>query len=106
NYPLSVVVVPGSELSLEIVHYATRIDGPAAARLLERLEGLLHAFAGTLDLPQISLGDLPALLDGERQALLLEHNDTSSGDVRDVSLPELFAAVAVAHPEAPAVVEE
>jgi amino acid adenylation domain-containing protein len=106
NYPLSVVVVPGSELSLEIVHDATRIDGPAAARLLERLEGLLHAFAGTLDLPQISLGDLPALLDGERQALLLEHNDTSSGDVRDASLPELFAAVAVAHPEAPAVVEE
>ncbi|HKH47032.1 MAG TPA: amino acid adenylation domain-containing protein [Thermoanaerobaculia bacterium] len=102
NYPLNLVVVPGPELSLEVLCDSRRIDAPAAVRLLERLTGALRAFAAD---PERRVGEVPLLLEGERHQLLLEWNDTAAGFPREASLPALFAAVAAAMPEAPAVVE-
>src|SRR5215210_4809980 len=102
NYPLNLVVVPGPELSLEVLCDSRRIDAPAAVRLLERLTGALRAFAAD---PERRVGEVPLLLEGERHQLLLEWNDTAAGFPREESLPALFAAVAAAMPEAPAVVE-
>src|SRR5215210_3099694 len=96
------VVVPGPELSLEVLCDSRRIDAPAAVRLLERLTGALRAFAAD---PERRVGEVPLLLEGERHQLLLEWNDTAAGFPREASLPALFAAVAAAMPEAPAVVE-
>ncbi|HKH47033.1 MAG TPA: condensation domain-containing protein, partial [Thermoanaerobaculia bacterium] len=102
NYPLNLVVVPGSELSLEVLCDSQRFDAPAAVRLLERLTGVLQVFAAD---PQRRVGEVPLLLEGERHQLLVEWNDTVAGFPREASLPALFAAVAAAMPEAPAVVE-
>ena len=103
NYPLNVVVLPGAELSLELIHDTGRFDDAAAMRVLERLAGVLRAFAAD---PEQRLGDVPLLLAGERHQLLVEWNDTRTAYPREASLPELFAAVATAQPEAPAVIAE
>jgi amino acid adenylation domain-containing protein len=100
SYPLSLVVLPGAELSLEIIYDAGRFEVGAASRLLERLAGLLRGLAGGL---MSRLEDLPSLLEGERQGLLFEHNDTRSAYPREASVPALFAAVAASAPQAPAV---
>jgi amino acid adenylation domain-containing protein/thioester reductase-like protein len=72
NYPLNLAVAPGADLGLVLEHDGGRFDGAAAARLLERLAALLAAFAAA---PEQALGELPALLPGERHQLLVEWND-------------------------------
>ncbi|HKH46871.1 MAG TPA: amino acid adenylation domain-containing protein, partial [Thermoanaerobaculia bacterium] len=103
NYPLSVAIFPGAELHLDVIYDGRRFDAPVVVRLLERLQRLLRAFSTA---PDLRLAGLPLLLEGERQQLLWEHNDTERAFPRTASVPALFAAVAGAAPEAPAVVEE
>jgi len=105
NYPLNVVVIPGgpgSPLTLTILYDPERFEGVEVTRLLERLAALLTAFGGEGD-PR--LGELPALLPGERQQVLLEWNDTAPAAAgREACLHELFAAQAARTPEAVALV--
>jgi len=102
SYPLNVVVVPRTELSLELIYDTGRFNGAAAIGLLERLAGALRAFVAA---PDRRLGEVPLLLEAERQQVLVEWNDTETGYPREASVPELFAAVAAASPDAPALVE-
>jgi len=101
NYPLNVVVIEGSRLTLSILSDAGRFEAPAVERMLRRLAALLVAFAEDAD-PR--LGDLPVLLAGERQMVLAEWNDTQGGSPREQGLAALFAEVARRQPDAPAVV--
>ncbi|HVR97637.1 MAG TPA: amino acid adenylation domain-containing protein, partial [Thermoanaerobaculia bacterium] len=78
-------------------------DGSTAARLLSRFETLLDRVAAD---PGRAVTDLPLLRAAELQQVLRENNDTRSAYPRQGSLPALFAAVAEASPEAPAVVDE
>src|SRR6185369_6375834 len=88
NYPLNVVVIEGSRLTLSILSDAGRFEAPAVERMLRRLAALLVAFAEDAD-PR--LGDLPVLLAGERQMVLAEWNDPQGGSPREQGLAALFA---------------
>ncbi|CAN0419069.1 unnamed protein product, partial [Hapterophycus canaliculatus] len=44
NYPLALLVVPGTQLTLIINHHATRYSDTVAFRLLASMEYLLHSF--------------------------------------------------------------
>jgi amino acid adenylation domain-containing protein len=104
NYPLNVVVIPGgpgSPLTLSILYDPERFEAVEVTRLLERLAALLAAFGAEGD-PR--LGELPALLPGERQQVLLEWNDTEPAAGREACLHELFAAQAARTPGAVALV--
>ncbi|HYG64196.1 MAG TPA: amino acid adenylation domain-containing protein, partial [Thermoanaerobaculia bacterium] len=78
---------------------ADLFDATTAERLVERY-GLL--LAGALDRPEAPLAELPALTAAERQALLVEWNDTAALEDGADTLPALFAAQAARTPDAPA----
>jgi amino acid adenylation domain-containing protein len=88
NYPLNVIVLPGSEIVLSLRWDAARCDAPEMVRLLERLARVLTAFAGDGD-PR--LGELPLLLPAERQELLHEWSDTAAAFPREATVHDLFA---------------
>ncbi|HYU32182.1 MAG TPA: condensation domain-containing protein, partial [Thermoanaerobaculia bacterium] len=105
NYPLMVVAIPGDGLTLSLRWGTEHFEATAVARMLERLASVLPAMTGANGDAGRRLGDLPLLLEAERQQVLVEANDTHSSYPREASIPELFAAVAGSMPEAPAVVE-
>jgi amino acid adenylation domain-containing protein len=76
-------------------------DAATIRRLVGHLEVLL---AAALAEPERSVLDLPLLADAERQALLVEWNDTARGTAPADLLPDLFAAQARQRPEAVALV--
>jgi len=101
-----VVIVPGgpdTPLTLSILYDEGRFAAPQVICILERLAGMLRSFAGAAESDPL-LGDLAVLLPGERQQVLVEWNDTVTAFPREASLPELFAGVARAFPEAPAII--
>src|SRR5215210_3583299 len=100
GYPIHVMIVPGSELQLDFLYDARRVGDAAAARLEERLAGALRAFAAA---PQARLGEVPLLLPGERQQVVVEHNDTAASFPAGSCLHELVAAQAARTPQAVAV---
>jgi surfactin family lipopeptide synthetase C len=72
NYPLTVTVTPGLELSIAIAYTTCRFDAATITRMLGHLQTLL---TGMVTSPQIKLVDLPLLTVAE-QAQLLEFNQT------------------------------
>ncbi|HEY2739398.1 MAG TPA: AMP-binding protein, partial [Thermoanaerobaculia bacterium] len=72
---------------------------------IERLAGrFVRLLAGAVADPHGRLSELPLLSAAERQQALVEWKDTATSYPREASLPELFAAVALAMPDAPAIV--
>ncbi|HVT16909.1 MAG TPA: condensation domain-containing protein, partial [Thermoanaerobaculia bacterium] len=100
GYPLHIVAVPGSELQLDLIYDARRVGDAAATRLAERLAGALRAFATA---PQARLGEVPLLLPGERQQVVVEVNDTAAGLPAESCVHELVWAQAARTPQAVAV---
>ncbi|HVR10235.1 MAG TPA: condensation domain-containing protein, partial [Thermoanaerobaculia bacterium] len=100
GYPLHVMIVPGPELQLDLIHDLHRVGAAAAARLEERLAAALRAFAVT---PEARLAAVSLLLPGERQSLLREHNDTAAVLPAQRCVHELLAAQAASTPRAVAV---
>ena len=96
NYPLNVIILPGSELLLSLRWDGTRFGEPDAVRLLERLARLLTTFAEDGD-PR--LGEVALLLAGERHQVLAEWNDTARSYRTGVTLHELVAEQAARTPE-------
>ncbi|HYU36097.1 MAG TPA: amino acid adenylation domain-containing protein [Thermoanaerobaculia bacterium] len=86
----------------ELEHDTDLFDGSTAERLLARFEVLLAAASSE---PGRPVADLPLLSSEERQQVLVEWNDTPGVPPQAASFPELFAAVASAFPEAPAVID-
>jgi amino acid adenylation domain-containing protein len=87
---------------LAVLEYATALfDASTAARLVHRFAAVLAAAVAA---PERPLADLPWLLEGERQQALVELNDTRR-PLPWTTIPEAFAAVTAAFPEAPAVIE-
>jgi amino acid adenylation domain-containing protein/non-ribosomal peptide synthase protein (TIGR01720 family) len=100
NYPVTVVVEPGRRLALEIAWDGSRIDEPAASRMLHHLQTALE---GMLDDIRRPLAAVPLLTPGERHQILHEWNDSRAGGSEDLGLHELFARQAARAPDAPAV---
>jgi amino acid adenylation domain-containing protein len=103
NYPLSLVVAPGPELALQLGYDSRRWEPSAAERVLQHLGVVLENF--TLR-PEGPLADCRLLTAAERQALLLEGNDTAAVWPGDAPVHELFQEQAACHPERTAVVCE
>ena len=103
NYPLTVTVIPGKELSISIAYTTSRFDAATVDRMLGHFQTLL---AGIVNNPQTKLIDLP-LLTAAEQSQLLEFNKTSSivtEDKLQQCIHQLFETRAIKNPNAVAIV--
>ncbi|GHA72427.1 non-ribosomal peptide synthetase [Streptomyces termitum] len=98
HYPLSLLVLPGEELTLRLDHAPDLVTAAEAAALSGRVLRLLAALPDTADLP---LSRLELLGEEERAALLSGHNDTARAHPRHALRAQL-AERAAAAPQAPA----
>ncbi|MDB4951627.1 MAG: amino acid adenylation protein, partial [Gemmatimonadetes bacterium] len=103
NYPLSLTVVPGRRLTLDLAYDAGRLDADTAGRVLEHLGRLLEQMADRGD-PRLS--DLSLASEGERRANEEEWRRAERPFPRDACIHHLIAARAAHAPNAPAVVHE
>jgi len=103
NYPLTVAVVPGGELSIQISYDADRFDDDTVSRMLGHLESLL---SGMVAQEGGLVGELPLLTPKEKQQLLLEWNNTWAEYPFDKCIHQLFEAQVERSPDAVAVVFE
>jgi amino acid adenylation domain-containing protein/non-ribosomal peptide synthase protein (TIGR01720 family) len=103
NYPLTLIVIPGRELSLGVVLDRTAFDEQAAVRALGHLRVLLAAMPAQ---PGSRIESLPLLSEAERSQLVLEWNDTAAAYAEGHSLHELIAAQVERWPDRTAVVFE
>ncbi|MBE9216802.1 non-ribosomal peptide synthetase, partial [Plectonema cf. radiosum LEGE 06105] len=72
NYPLTVTVIPGSELNIKI-SYNSRFDIDTINRMLGHLQTLLEGIVAN---PQQHLSELSLLTESEQHQLLREWNNT------------------------------
>ena len=66
NYPLTVVAVPGDELSVRITYDTIRFKEDTIGRMLGHLQTILQAI---VENPQLSVDELPLLKESEKQQL-------------------------------------
>jgi amino acid adenylation domain-containing protein/non-ribosomal peptide synthase protein (TIGR01720 family) len=97
NYPLHLEALPGPELVMRLTCHGGRFDPADAARLLERVAGVLEAMADNPDRP---LDDVPMMSPAERHRVVAEWNDTARPCRRDQLLHQPFEAQAARTPDA------
>jgi amino acid adenylation domain-containing protein/thioester reductase-like protein/non-ribosomal peptide synthase protein (TIGR01720 family) len=85
NYPITVMVVPGKQLHLQITYEKDRFDTGVAQRLVEHFRSALEQMIHN---PLTRIGDLSLLMDHERERILSEWNRTG----RDFGGPSDFIA--------------
>ncbi|MEO1186273.1 MAG: AMP-binding protein, partial [Cyanobacteria bacterium J06636_27] len=102
NYPLSLTVIPGAELSLRINYDSNRFESATISRMLGHLETLLK---GIVTNPQQKVCELPLLTPEEQQQLLVEWNDTNC-NYSKVCIHQLFEIQAEKTPDKIAVIFE
>ncbi|MGW3496801.1 non-ribosomal peptide synthetase [Streptomyces sp. NPDC001020] len=105
NYPLSVMVLPGAELSVRLGYDRDRYDAPAVRRLLGGLRTVLEAVAAE---PERAVRDLP-LLDAEEEHLLVRRWGRADADgpaVGDAAVRahDILAGAVRSRPDATALV--
>jgi amino acid adenylation domain-containing protein len=104
NYPITLVVTPGEELSLKITCYdSDRFESDTIMRMLGHLQTLLE---GMVTNQQQRLGQLSLLTELERHQLLVEWNQTRVSHPLQQCIHELFEAQVQKTPDAVAVVFE
>ncbi|HEV2755011.1 MAG TPA: amino acid adenylation domain-containing protein, partial [Actinomycetota bacterium] len=89
NYPITLVVAPGRELTIVVHHDLARVDSNVAADLTAHLINLLRAIAAG---PDVALSELELLSPAERHHVVIELNDTAADHPTDVLVHELFEA--------------
>jgi len=100
NYPLTLVVVPDSELNLAISFDTSHFTPDAIERVLEHLAFVLQQIT---EKPDRQLSEFTLLSDDE-QKLLAQWNETSTSNKGQRCVHELFAGWAEKTPDAVAVV--
>ena len=86
SYPLALAVVPGRELSLQVVYDRASFDAPFVARAVAHLAHLLEEIASG----DRSLEELSLMSAAERHQVLTEWNDRPADYDGEVCLHELF----------------
>ncbi|GGX62069.1 non-ribosomal peptide synthetase [Streptomyces hiroshimensis] len=99
HYPLSLVVVPGERLSLELNYRKDLFTAEAAGALLGRVRTVLAAFVTDPAVPCGRVG----LLTPEERGLLLKAAGGPARDLPETTLPALFEEQARVRPGAVAV---
>jgi amino acid adenylation domain-containing protein/non-ribosomal peptide synthase protein (TIGR01720 family) len=102
NYALSVVVAPGTRMSLSLGYDPALFDPATVARLTDQLAHVLDSLTAEPDQP---VGAIDILSEEDRRVLLTEFNDTAH-DVGFTTLPDLVRAQAARTPDAAAVVSD
>ncbi|MEA5516373.1 non-ribosomal peptide synthetase [Nodularia sp. UHCC 0506] len=103
NYPLTMLVNGGDELSVNIWYDCQRFDDSTITRMLGHFETLLTEMVAN---PEQRLKDLQLLTQSERHQLLVEWNDTQVDYPQDKCIHQLFEAQVEQTPDAIAVVFE
>jgi amino acid adenylation domain-containing protein len=104
NYPLTVKVVPQSDLLNLCISYDTHhFDSATISRMLGHLETLLEGFVAN---PEGRLRELPMLTSKESYQILKEWNNTGVAYPQQQCIHELFEAQVERTPDAVAVVFE
>ncbi|MGC0153207.1 amino acid adenylation domain-containing protein [Chromobacterium vaccinii] len=102
NYPLTLAVIPGRELTVKLTFDRARVADERAAALLERL---LRVADGIVKAPDAALAEIDPLPAGQRQARI-----AVAGARPALAAPRLahtlFEQQAVAHPGAPALLSD
>ncbi|WP_416136204.1 amino acid adenylation domain-containing protein [Aquabacterium sp. A7-Y] len=96
NYPLTVVVIPGERLTLQLTYDRQLFEREAVDRMLAHFKGLLLTL---LRHPGSRLAELPRLGEAERLQLA-GWNDSGDGDGIPEHYGELFERQAAATPDA------
>ncbi len=103
NYPLTLVVIPERELSMQIIYDYERFSADTIARMGNHLLALLEGMVAT---ESQKLKDLPLLTSAESHQLLVEWNNTTKEYPFDKCIHELFEEQVTRSPDAIAVVFE
>ena len=98
HYPLTLVVLPGDELTLRLDYRDDLIAEPVASALLDRMVLALGAIVST---PDARLAAVDLLTEDERANVLIRWN---GGPTAATTFPAMFEATAKATPDAPCLV--
>jgi amino acid adenylation domain-containing protein/thioester reductase-like protein len=101
NYPLSLFVLPGQQLALQLLYDAGRFEPWAAEGLVGHLRSILEGIAAR---PEARLWQLPLLAPAERATLLSGWNATARPYPADQPVHALIAEQARRTPDATALV--
>ena len=102
NYGLTVAVLPGKEISIEIGYEKQRYDEAAIRRMLRHMELLLGAMAAD---PHQRLSLLPLMSDAERRQVLADFNDTQRAYPAENCIHQLIEQQVQRTPSAVAVID-
>ncbi|MEH2077953.1 MAG: amino acid adenylation domain-containing protein [Nostoc sp.] len=103
NYPLTLLAIPGEEMTVKIYYDRDRFD----ADIIDRMAGhFLTLLQGITVNPHRTPGELPLLTPAEQDLLLVEWNATSPAHPINRCIHELFEAQVEKTPQALAVVYE
>ncbi|MGK3988241.1 amino acid adenylation domain-containing protein [Sorangium sp. So ce136] len=100
NYPLTLAVLPGSQLQLRLSYDRQRFDEEAASRLLGLVEAALRQLVSR---PEARVGELSLLGELESRRVVTEWNATERAYPDERRVHELFEAQAEQTPDAVAV---
>ncbi|WGV25119.1 non-ribosomal peptide synthetase [Halotia branconii] len=101
NYPLTVVAIPGEEMTVKINYDRDRFH----ADIIERMAGhFLTLLEGIIANPHRTLGELPLLTQAEKNLLLREWNATAADYPINRCIHQLFEEQVANNPQALAVV--
>jgi amino acid adenylation domain-containing protein len=103
NYPLNLLIVPGSELSVRISYDGNRFQGATIRRMLGHLKTLLEGMRAN---PKQRLSELPLLTEEERHQILVEWNDTQADCHWNQGIHHLFEMQVAKNPDRVAAIFE
>lgn len=101
DYPLSVKIIPDTELTVKIAYVRRRFAPTTIARMLGHVRALLEGMAADRDQ---RLDELPFLTEPETRQAIVEWNDTATEYPRDSCIHQLLEMQADRTPEAVAVI--
>ena len=101
NYPLTLIAIPGTELSVRISYKTEQFEQETIKRMLGHLETI---FSSLVFETQQTVGEIPLISEAERHQLLVEWNDTEVDYPQDKCIHQLFEEQVKKSPNAIAVV--
>src|ERR1043165_8915983 len=100
NYPLTLLIAPRSEVTLELSYDRRHFEAATVARMLGHLQQLLASIGAD---PQQAVARLELLPETEAEQLVVARNQTQREYREDKCLAALFEEQVAAHPETIAV---
>ncbi|KOA72154.1 peptide synthetase, partial [Bacillus stratosphericus] len=98
NYPLSLAVIPGAQLSLKLMYDLNYFEEETINRLHKHLVEILQQITQTSE--QKTLNELTYLTEEEQKQLLIEWNQTDADYPKDKVIQDLFDAQVQENPDA------